>query len=203
MLFDRSANKIARALFIKGNEAQATPDLLDRAEDFPNWISALLMRHEGICFSVYGENMIIPLLLQAYGLRGLRTLLEQGAISFWLERDMVMYLETPLKGVGPLASGKQSTGVHADAGESVAESFRRSTKVYESKGLRKLKDALVQSYVSIGHSFAPHAVAFGHQGYELGRFKFAGLDPGVPLHELDTAGRKTLAHLAQDAGVNF
>jgi hypothetical protein len=72
IIFDSHTNRVARAVFIKGNEVQVTPEVLRELEQLPFRVSEMLMHHEGICFSVYGENMIAPLLFRYFGSRGLQ-----------------------------------------------------------------------------------------------------------------------------------
>jgi len=196
VIFDRSTDKLVRPILIKGEGRRVTPEVVARFLDLKNTLSAKLMRHEALCFAVYGENMVIHPLLEVFGARGLLDLLEQGAIKFWLEADSILYFKSPQKGVMPLANGPFTTPVHSDPEASVAESLRRREKQPEAKAAKKLKRALADAYVAAPSSFTSAAVAFGHDGYRLGRFKFAGLDPAVPLDELDEPGRETLARLA-------
>ncbi|HMI82803.1 MAG TPA: hypothetical protein VK550_01860 [Polyangiaceae bacterium] len=195
-IFDRETDRIARATLIKGAEVSAPRNSVEQALDFPNRVSAMLMRHEAICFSLYGENMIVPLLIHAFGTGGLLELIEQGAIKFSLQRHLITYMVEPQKGVAPLMSGKLNSATHTDPEASVAEPFRRSVRRYEAKALRRLKRALADAYVDPGPSYAPHAVRFGLEGYKAGRFRFAGLDPAIPADELDLKGREKLAALA-------
>lgn len=197
VIFERRADKTARAILIKGDNRKGLEAIPDFVE-LPNRVAALLMHHEGVCFSVYGENMMVPVLIKAFGPQGLNELVQQGAVRFWLRKTGVMYLTQPRPGVMPLVSSAMSSETHRNPEESVAESFRRSTLSYEARFLKRFKEGLVQAYVDPGHSFAPHAVDFGHQGYSLGRFEFAGLTPDVPLEELDTDRRAKLADIATE-----
>jgi hypothetical protein len=195
-IFDRETDLISRATLIKDAEKGAPPNSVEQALDFPNRVGAMLMRHECVCFSLYGENMVVPLLIHAFGMNGLLELLEQGAITFSLQRDVIAYMQEPQKGVAPLMSGKLNSAIHTDPEASVAEPFRRSVRRYEVKALKRIKRALVEAYVDPGPSYAPHAVEFGLEGYKAGRFRFAGLDPAVPPDMLDLKGREKLAKLA-------
>ncbi len=198
VIFDRRTNFVVRAIFIKGNETQATPEVIREFDQLPGHISELLMQHEGICFSVYGENLIVPVLVKAYGFRGLHELLEQGAIKFRLEDTGVTHITNGPKGLMPLQSMKLTSSTHVDPEQSVREAFARSTRVYETKALKRLEQELAGSYISLPESFAPNAVAFGHEGHKLGRFAFAGLDGSKPLEDLDGTERAELARLANE-----
>ncbi len=197
IIFDRVVNGLARSVLIKGEQREPRKDVRALLEA-ENEVAAILMRHEGVCFSVYGENMIIPVLIKAFGAQGLLELLDQGAVKFWLQKSAVLYVAEPKKGLMPLVSSALNTPTHCEPDASVAEAFNRSVRTYESKFLRKLKQALADSYVDPGSSFAPHAVEFGHEGYKLGRFGFAGLTPEVPLEELGNEAKQRLANLAQE-----
>ncbi len=160
-------------------------------------MAALLMRHEGVCFAIYGENVLIALLIRAFGAAGLLELLEQGAIKFWLQKHAVLHWTVPIpKGALPLAPYTASSSVHSDPEASVASYFSHTTDTIEYKLRRRLTQALVDAYLDPGTSFAPDAVKFGHEGYALGRFRFAGLNPVLPVTDLDAQGVATLAKLA-------
>jgi hypothetical protein len=199
IIFDRQADGIAREAFIKGENKRPDHEIIQRAKDLPTQIGALLMRHEGVCFAIYGENVLVALLIHGFGAAGLLNLLEQGAIKFWLQKHGVMHFTAPMpKGVFPLAPYAASTPSHTDPEASIADYFRRSSLPLEYRLRRRLTRALVDAYVDAGTSFAPNAVKFGHEGYNLGRFRFAGLDPELPLTDLDAKGVETLAKLASE-----
>lgn len=199
IIFDRQAGGIARELFIKGENKRPDHEIIRSVEDLPNRIAALLMRHEGVCFAIYGENVLIALLIRAFGATGLIKLLEQGAVKFWLQKHGVVHFVAPIpKGVLPLAPYAASTPTHTEPEASVADYFRRSTLAMEYKLRQRLIKALVDAYLDAGSSFAPDAVKFGHEGYNLGRFRFAGLTPEIALGDLDAAGVDTLAKLASE-----
>src|SRR3954469_9383082 len=65
VIFERRADGIARELFIKGENRRPDHEIIQWAEDFPNTVGALLMRHEGVCFAVYGENVLIAILIRS------------------------------------------------------------------------------------------------------------------------------------------
>lgn len=49
------------------------------------------MLREGVAFSVYVEDIPLTMLINWFGLKGVESLLEQGAIEFVLRDDMITY----------------------------------------------------------------------------------------------------------------
>ena len=49
---------------LKGNERQATPAVISELQLLNSHIADMLMRHDCICFGIYGENLLIAVLLR-------------------------------------------------------------------------------------------------------------------------------------------
>ena len=55
IIFDRVVNGLARSVLIKGEQREPRKDVRALLEA-ENEVAAILMRHEGVCFSVYGAT---------------------------------------------------------------------------------------------------------------------------------------------------
>lgn len=197
ILFDQRAGKATRTVLIRGHENHVTPQILKELEALPYTISDKLMQYDGICFSVYGENLTIPILLHAYGESALMALLEQSAIKFTLESSVITYAQSDMPGVFPLQSGRLKTSVHKDPDASVQAVLSGLVKPPDGATLRLLARRLADAYVTPASDFAPTAVKFTHDNYSNGRFAKLGLVPSIELARLDLAGRRSLAGIAQ------
>jgi hypothetical protein len=197
-IFDRRANQVTRAVLIRGNESTVTPPVLTDFLLLPATVGELLMRHERLCFSVYGENLIAPILLRVFGPTGLLDLLEQGALRFALQSNLITHLASELPGVNPLQYGRLTSKVHIDPDESVADGLRRMSAQPDEATLARLQRALADAYVPDTVDYARPAVELAHQGYTLGRFKELGLPPERDLGSLAAQERATLARLASE-----
>lgn len=202
-LFDKRTNEVARVCFVKGNEHQATKAVVEDWLRSHERLGELLMHHDSVCLDVYGENVILPILLKAFGVVGLRALLDQGALKFRLQTHGIARLERGpdgkhLKGVHPLGSMKFDTPAHSDPQASVEMGFAWVGQNIEAKSKKKLQKELIRAYLPIPPEAAKHAVDFAHRGHELGRFKFAGLDPKVPFDSMTDEARKLLLELAEE-----
>src|SRR5664280_1088992 len=114
VIFDTRTNRLSRAIFIKVNALRPTAEVIREYNEVPSRVSEMLMHHEGVCFSVYGENVIIPVLLRTYGATGLLNLLEQSAIKFCLETTGVVFWEVERTGLFPLAPMQLTDPTHTD-----------------------------------------------------------------------------------------
>lgn len=198
VIFDRHTNSVTRAVLIAGNEHLATPQIVSEFQLLPVTFSDLLMRHDGVCFSVYGENLVAPMLLHAYGISGLRNLLEQKAVLFHLRTSMVTYLQENTPGVNPLQSGRLSSSPHSDPEQSVHEGLSRLSSPPPKYELKVLNRLLAEAYQQPSIDYAPTAVQLSHDGYTRGRFGPFGLSSERPLGELTNNDRATLCRFADE-----
>lgn len=197
-LFDRRANSVTRTVLLTENERNITPHVLAELLQLPATVGELLMRHDRVCFSVYGENLIAPILLKAFGAGGLLNLLEQKAIGFALQSSLITYSVSDILGLDPLQCGRLSSPVHSDPAESVADGLRRMTSKPDGDTFRQLHKALADSYVGGDLNLAPEAVTLAHHGYGQGRFAELGLPAEKELSKLDKADRNLLCRLATE-----
>jgi hypothetical protein len=195
LIFDRKANGLARQALLTDQKRLTKAEVAEFVL-LPARTSEILLRHDGLCFSVYGENCIVPVLLRAYGAQGLLELLEQGAIRFVLEKTVVLTFDSPASGVAPLAPGALSTEVHTNPAASVDIMLRRLKTPPPAPLLKKLAQNLADAYLDPSQDYAPHAVRLAHDGYLRGRFRDLGLAAGADLYNVPVDDRQVLGTIA-------
>jgi len=197
-LFDRRADSVLRTVVLTDYERNITPQVFAEFLLLQFTIGEILMRHDRVCFSVYGENLIAPALIKAFGVNGLLSLLEQKAIGFALQSSIITHLVSDIPGVHPLQHGRLNSPSHSDPHASVADGLGRMVEKPDGDTLRRLQQALADSYLATDLDLAPEAVSLAHDGYGLGRFSGLGLPPNKELVKLDKSERALLARFATE-----
>ena len=198
IVFDRHSSRPCRAVFLKGSEVPGPKATVSEFLSLPGNVSELLLRHDGVCFSIYGENCLIPVLLKHFGSDGTLELLTQGAVRFHLQHEMVTYAQSELPGVLPLQSGKHNSAIHSDPEASVDSILQSFTHPLPGGILPSLRRALVSAYEAPKKDYAPTAVALGHDAYSHGRFAKLGLPTENEVAFLPRDQRALLCHLATE-----
>jgi len=197
-LFERRADSVLRTVVLTDYERNVTPQILAEFLQLQVTIGEVMMRHDRVCFSVYGENLIAPLLLRAFGADGVLSLLEQNALGFALQSSFITYSVSDLPGLFPLQSARLNSLVHSDPAESVADGLRRMASQPDGATLRRLQQALADSYIRSDFDLAPEAVSLAHNGYGQGRFSSLGLPPDKEVSKLDQPERALLGRFATE-----
>ena len=65
-------------------------------------------------FKVYGENVIVPVLIDFFGVAGVEQLLEEEAIDFVLWRELITAMVDDVPGIHPLQSAVLNNDEHCD-----------------------------------------------------------------------------------------
>ncbi len=77
---------------IAGIEPFTSANFSKSYEDVQFRIDNLLLRHEGVAFRVFGENIPLAVLINLFGVGGVEALLEQKALQFVLQDDVSVAL---------------------------------------------------------------------------------------------------------------
>lgn len=120
--FYTSLNDFCRKYFVIDSkplslfEQQTFPirDAAERAALFEH-----LLLFDTVSFKVYGENLLLIVMLKHFGEKGLEKLIEQGAIRFVLWTPMITHMVTEIAGVNALQSGNLSSPAHSDPEQSI------------------------------------------------------------------------------------
>ncbi len=149
-VYDKKFNKFCRKYLIKNNgynERELAQTALSDYQDIITYISSLFLYYDSICFEVYGENILIPFMINLFGQKGFESLIEQGAIKFLLQTTAIMHPVELIKGVVPLMTSQgYTTEVHSVPEASFDEGINRSTLHLDRKYRRNIKRKLLKVY---------------------------------------------------------
>lgn len=150
-----------------------------------------------VSFKTYGENLPLVLLTRAFGVSGIRTLLEEGGIEFVLWRPLVTHLVEPIDGVNPLATGDLESDAHSDPLASAELGFKGWAPEIAAQDARVLAKLAADRTVLPRKKVAHEVVGKVYATYEQGALDRFGFDPATPLPELDLEERKLLTQLCE------
>lgn len=196
LVFDRQSGRVCRGVLLKGTEVPETPTLAAEFLTLPGTISEALLRHDGLCFSIYGENTIAPLLAKLFGVDGLVELLDQGAIKFHLQDTTLTYLQSDVPGIRPLQTGTLNSDVHCDPAESAKAGLRSLKGHFDNVVLEDLAESLSGAYVASAQKYESDAISLGYDAYANGHLESLGLPFQGPVDDLPADGRAKLCEIA-------
>jgi hypothetical protein len=182
-----------------GNQNLSAAGFIEEEQRVSSSIFEQLLLFESVCFKVHGENIPLLVLLNKFGVSGLESLLEQGAIKFVLWNQIISHMVDDLPGLDPLQYGKYSSKAHSDPEESIQLSFawmkeppKRSTK---RSLVRKIRD----HYSLPNPDISKNAVALVRSAFDSGKLRTYGLSPDkLDYANLNLANRKLLCGCADE-----
>jgi hypothetical protein len=209
----RNMSRLPKAMFFTGLDDLATKFLKNTRPTDERQIAAAIALEmasvaEAIIFSpkvtfkVYGENVVLSLLVKAFGTKGVQELLETDAIEFALWTPMVTYTDDEYvlgQGVTPIQAGVLQNPEHSDPKVSAnagLEGWCRELHRPERRLLSKL--ASRKTYLP-PKELSHRAVATVVDSYRVGTLNTMGFRNETPIHQIDAAQRRQLARLADSA----
>ena len=157
-----------------------------------------LMLFDKISFKVYGENILIPVLIRMLGLKGFEELIEQKAIGFTLWASSVTHLVTDVAGVYPLQFIVHNSPPHADPEASIMQGFKWMKERPSLELRRRLTRKIVPLYKIPSSDLSKDAVEIVHSAYRSGKLKLMGLDTEQDLGHLPLGARSELCKYAAE-----
>ncbi|MRG98188.1 hypothetical protein [Polyangium spumosum] len=150
-----------------------------------------------VCSHVFGENVVLCRLIDAFGVEGVEQLLEEGALQFLLWRPMIVYMQNRLEGVEPIIGGNHNSLAHSDPEASVEMGLKGGwTEVPWVKLQRLAKLAIERTHLPAEN--VPHdAVKAVIDAYDRGRLRKLGFDPEIPRYRLNDDRRGDLSGMAE------
>jgi hypothetical protein len=197
-VFTTDLNRIARsAIFIDEPNAIPAAQIPSLFEAQKEEIFEQLLLFETINFKVYGENVILPLLLQFLGLKGLEELIEQGAFGFTLWTPMVGYMEANIPGIDTLIHGSQSDPVHCDPVRSVEMGLNALRRPLDRSVRRSLTKKLVKLYNVPRKNLPDEVAGLTRSAYASGKVRDNGMRSlSLPFDDLSIPEKKKLVGYA-------
>jgi len=159
-----------------------------------------LLFSPSVCFRVFGENVVLCRLIDAFGIGGVEKLLEEEALQFLLWRPTVTYVVTgpKVRGIDPLAPGNHNSTAHSDPQASVEMGLRGGWTQHPWPKLQRIAQLATKLTHLPAKNVSYDAVDSIRKAYDAGSLRTIGFDPGVPRHSLGDEWRKKLAGLAED-----
>ncbi len=210
---DGSSIRLPKSLYSTGLDAVASKWLKNDAPADQRHINAevrrevlaaaeALMIAPSVCFHVYGENVVLALLVGMFGAKGVEELLEHRAVEFHLWFPAVGTVDDASllkQGISPLVQfGSPTTPEYADPEASARAGLTKWGQhlTLDRTTRRRLVRLAAKRTTLRGEWIAEYAIAYVNAAHTNGQFEELGLDPGVPSHELSADQRNQLASLA-------
>jgi hypothetical protein len=157
-----------------------------------------LMLFGKISFKVEGENILVPVLINTFGLHGLESLIEQDAIGFTLWTPVVTYMISDNPGLMPLQFGTHNSPAHSDPQASLELGYKWMTSQLPRRERRGLTKKLLKHYEIPPPELAQGAVGLAVSAYRSGKLATIGFEPTTPIEELVLPQRKLLCGYAAE-----
>jgi len=177
--FTPDGNQFARALFSEQTQ-----------------IFEQLMLFDKINLKVFGENILVPVLINTFGLEGFEALIEQDAVSFTLWTPLVTFMTTEIPGLIPLQSGNLSTPAHCNPEQSIELGYQWMPKQLPRRVRRGLTKKLMKIYEMPPPELAAAAVSRALSAHKSGKLGKIGFKPQMPVEELGVTDRRLLCEYA-------
>lgn len=198
IIYDKELDLFCRTYLVKGNE-HMIKNVNNFRSDYKRItenIAEHLLYHDGIAFSLVGENISAAILINMFGLKGFEQLLEKKAIKFIQDNQIITYLVDDIEGIEPLQSGYINSIAHNDLEKSAYLGLGWMSDPLERKQRRVLARKIVKNYEHVPDDISANSVSFGHEGYKNNLFENLGLTNSTSISSLDTMKRKQLCVLA-------
>lgn len=201
-IFYPDLNDFCRTYLVSGRIM--TPAELDhypvRLKDQNASIFEQLLLFDKISFKVYGENILVPYLINQLGQDAFEALLDQEAIGFTLWTPVVTFLVEDTPGVMALQSGTQSSPPHSDPEKSIELGLQWMSKEQLFPGARRrLIRRLVPLYEVPSPDLSRDAVGMTVSAFHSGKLNALNFSPlGKDILNLTLPQRKDLCRCASE-----
>lgn len=197
LVFNKELNSFARKYLVKGtSQSKNKKNIIYEYNRVTQKIGEMFLRHEGVAFKVYGENIPLAILTNLFGTSGVEKLLEQEAIKFILWTPIITYNSSNIDGILPLQPGNLSSEVHGDPEKSATLGLKSMANPTKKSDRRRLIRKVIRSYEVPPPNAANKAVRFGHEGYKSNIFKNMGLSNKKNITKLNKNERAKLCSLS-------
>ncbi len=198
LIYYEKLNTFARKYLIKGSNSNPRFFTYEY-NNIKQEIAELLLYHEGISFHVYGENIPMAILINLFGVNGVESLIEQGAINFLFCKPEVTYNIDDIPGLVPIqAGGYYTSKAHSDPEESACLGLKWLKNPLHEKQKRRLIKKVISSYKVPSETVSQNSVKFGIESYNNNLFSDFGLPCTKSITELNRTERFLLSSLSNE-----
>lgn len=199
-IFYPDLNTFCRTYFISNRPVTPAEGalLVPRWEEQEAALFEQLMLFDKISFKVFGENILVPVLIRMFGLKGFEALIEQKSIGFTLWSSDVTYLVSEAPGVDPLQFIVHNSEPHVDPETSIMHGFRWMKERLSLDDRRRLTRKLLPFYRVVPKDLSEQAIHNVHSAYRSGALKLLGLDTARDIGNLPVNARAELAKCAAE-----
>lgn len=157
-----------------------------------------LMLFDKISFKVSGENILVPVLIRMFGLKGFEELIEQRSLGFNLWPSDVTHLLSDVPGVDPLQFMTHNAKPYVDPEASIMHGFRWMKEKLPLDVRRRLTRKLLSFYQVVPADLTEQAVCNVHSAYRSGALKLLGMDTAKDIGNLPVDAKAELAKCASE-----
>jgi hypothetical protein len=198
-VFTTEMNRIARsAAFVNERNAIPASQILPLFELQKQDIFEQLLLFDSINFKVYGENAVVPLLIQFLGIKGFEELVEQGAFGFTLWTPMLGFMNDNIPGLDTLVHGSHSDPVHCDPLKSVETGLNVLASRLRRSDRRRLTKKLVKLYNVPRTNLPDEVTSLTRSAHRSGKLRQDGMRrPMRPIDDLSLVEKMDLVKYAE------
>jgi hypothetical protein len=199
-IFQTGLNDFCRKYFIIGQPLDNTDiaKFPERLNEQKMAIFEQLMLFDRITFKVWGEAVVIPILMRTIlGERSFDALIEQGAIHFVLWRPLIAYLQENIPGVNVLTHGNLDSPSHSDPKTSIEFGLKFFRPPLDAKKTKKLTKKLLRLYTLPNKKLPELAVRSVNDAVQAGLLGGYGIT-NRKLDDFSLAEKVTLAKCAEE-----
>jgi len=199
-IFYPDLNDFCRTYFLSNRQVSAAEASLlpMRWDEQEATLFEQLMLFDKISFKVYGENILVPVLIRMLGIKGFEALIEQKAIGFTLWNSNVTHLVSDVPGVDPLQSMVLNSPAHADPEASITQGLKWMKPRPSLDLRRRLTRKILPLYQIPSSDLPKDAVTIVHSAYRSGKLKLMGVDTGQDIRNLSLSARSDLCKCATE-----
>jgi len=164
-------------------------------------VAELLIFSPRVTFKIYGENVVLPLLISAFGSKTVEKLLEEKSIEFLLNRGHILHDTEYLDGLYPLSAGNSTNPEHSDPYASNDRGlllWGNNLSLSEDYAYRLIDLATEQTLLT-GEKLPHEALNKAKEAHKDGRLEKFGLPASLEfIGERDMEKVKTFCSIATD-----
>ena len=196
-IFYKGLDEFCAAYLIENPKTPPDPELLLPSLEIEkaNLFEQLLL-FDRLNLKVHGENVMLSVFANTFGLRAFEQLLEEDAIRFTLWTPMISHNVTEMPGIIPLQSGNFGSAPHSDPQQSIELGYQWFFNPPNIDVRRGLTRKLLKAYEKPPQDLSANVVSRTLSSYNSGKMANIGFDVRKPVDQLTLPERAALGEYA-------